>query len=354
MPDTPEVVIAGISIGSAHPPVIWPDIDVYFRRDEAEAKSLIDALAAAGGSFLKGAVLHRADLALPGYPVTYFDHVAGEQRTRDYRAIMEEMVVPLPQLARILDHGRRAGLRLVLSIYDHEGMAFAVAEGAEALKIPSSNITHKHLIETAARTGLPIVIDTGRSRWAEIDRAVRWAKSSGAEGRLLLQHSPPGPPSPAGTFHMRMIEGLASAYAVPVGLSDHHPGLDMVPIAIALGASVIEKGLVASAAGAGIDRAHALAASDLLKAIRLIQESFQSLGEYRRPDKDAPPSLPDRMGCIAARPLRRGQLITREDISFAFPVVGVGAECVDQLIERRLTCDLPAGGCILPSLLDSE
>lgn len=354
MPEAPALDIGGFRIGADHPPVFWPDIDVYFRRNETEALRLIDAVAKAGGGFLKGAVLHRADIALAGHQTSYFDHLEGRQKTRDYRAIMDEMVIPLPRLSRILDHGRSAGLKLVLSVYDFEGLEFALAQDAAALKIPSSNITHKSLIEATSATGVPLVIDTGRSRWTEIARAVEWAREAGAGERLLLQHSPPGPPASAGAFHMHMLKGLATGFSVPVGLSDHHTGLDMIPIAVTLGASVIEKGLVTSSQEAGIDRAHALPVPELPRAIALMRDAFEALGLERRPDNDAPPAPSDRMGCIAARPLGRGDVLTRDDIGFAFPVDGVGAEHVDRLIGCRLTTDLPAGSPFPANLLDPE
>lgn len=354
MPEAPALDIGGFRIGADHPPVFWPDIDVYFRRNETEALRLIDAVASAGGGFLKGAVLHRADIALPGHQTSYFDHLEGRHQTRDYRDIMEEMVVPLPRLSRILDQGRRAGLKLALSIYDLEGLEFARTENAAALKIPSSNITHKSLIHAAAAAGLPLVLDTGRSRWEEIARAVEWAREAGAGERLLLQHSPPGPPASAGAFHMRMIKGLANGFSVPVGLSDHHPGLDMIPIAVTLGASVIEKGLVTSSQEAGIDRAHALPVTELPLAIGLMRTAFEALGEERRPDRDVPPATKDRMGCIAARSLGPGHLVTRGDIAFAFPADGIGAEHVDALIGCRLTHDLSAGSPFPSSLLKPE
>ncbi|WP_394691598.1 N-acetylneuraminate synthase family protein [Hoeflea sp.] len=351
MPEQAKIEIASTVLGAGHPPVFWPDIDVYFRRDETQARRLIDAIAEAGGGFLKGAILHRADIALPGCETSYFDHVEGKVRTREYRAIMEEMVVPLAQLSRILGHARNAGLNLVLSVYDQEGVEFAVAEGACAIKIPSSNITHKPLIGQAARAGLPVVIDTGRSSWAEIARAVGWASEVGIGERLLLQHSPPGPPADAKTFHMRMLPELADCFDVPVGLSDHHPGLDMIPVAIALGACVIEKGLVATADEAGIDRAHALPASRLKETVAVMQETFSALGQRRRPDAEVPANVRDRMGCIAARPLKAGQIVRADDIAYAFPPEGLSAEYAELLIGTKLVSDIPWGAPFPPSLI---
>lgn len=340
----PEITVGSRKIGAAHPPVFWPDIDVYFRRDETAARALIDAIAEAGIGYLKGAVLQRADLCLhDAKPVPYFDHLRGEMASRPYREIVDEMVVPLDMLARLLAHADDRGLQTILSVYDGEGVNFSVASGAVALKIPSSNVTHKWLIQKAAESGLPVVIDTGRSRWEEIERAVGWATAGGAAGRLLIQHSPPGPPAPADRFHMRMLAEMSRAFDCPVGLSDHHPGLDMLPVGVAFGACVFEKGVVARGGEAGIDRAHALPADRLKEADGMLMATWQALGCSRRPAEEVPAAPLDRMGCIIARDLAAGTRLSRQDIDFAFPAQGIGAEAADDLVGRRLSRAVRAG-----------
>lgn len=325
-------------------PLFWPDIDVYFRRDLSQALHLVDRVAAAGGRYLKGAVLHREDLCLKGgRPVAYYDKSTGTTVSEPYEDVIARLVVPLETLDRILRHARAAGLALVLSVYDREGIAFARDIGAVAMKVPSSNITHKALIEEVAAGDVPIVVDTGRSRFAEIERAVGWVRRAGGGERLLLQHSPPGPPAPAGRFHLRMMAHMGRAFGCPVGHSDHHSGLAMVPLAVALGARVIEKGLVMDGAAADIDIAHALPVSRLPEALALIEESWQALGADVRPDAEVPASPPDRMCVIAARTITAGEVIGADALDFAFPPLGIGAEDLDVVIGCTAQVEIPRG-----------
>jgi sialic acid synthase SpsE len=331
-------------VGARHPPLFWPDIDVYFRRDEQQGIALVDQVAASGARYLKSAVLHRHDLCLPGARrVTYLDRTSGREVSERYEAVIARHVVPLDMLARLTRRARDAGLGLILSVYDREGLDFALGEGALAVKIPSSNITHRALIEVSASAPMPLVIDTGRSRFDEIVRAVGWAREAGAASRLVLQHSPPGPPAPASRFHMRMLAHLQACFGCPVGLSDHHPDLAMFPIAIALGAAVLEKGLVADGAGSDIDIAHALPVSRLAEALRLIETSWQSLGETYRPDSEVAPDPVDRMGLIARRDLLPGQRLEADAIGFAFPVVGIGAEAIAQVVGAGVATAIALG-----------
>jgi sialic acid synthase SpsE len=320
-------------IGEQHPPVFWPDIDVYFKRDLNQAFHLIDKIAEAGGRFLKGAVLHRGSLCLKdARSVSYYNKNTDEMVSEPFENVIDRHVVPLEMLYRVMSHARGTGLSLVLSVYDEEGLAFAKEVGALAIKIPSSNITHRSLIEVVAESALPMVIDTGRSKFWEIERAVSWAQEKGAGARLIVQHSPPGPPAHAARFHLRMMSHMSHVFSCPVGLSDHHSGLAMLPLAVALGASVVEKGLVIDDAKADIDIAHALPVSRLREALAMLDESWYALGESIRPDAEVSTNPVDRMCIIAHRAIAKGEVITRDAIDFAFPPVGIGAEDIDRLL----------------------
>ncbi len=350
----PEIIIAGRKVGGYNPPVLWPDMDVYFKRDENLALQIIDGISAAGCDFLKAAVLHRESLCLAGgHLVRYFDSVAKEMRSEPYRSVLARHVVPLDMMRRLLDYACQLGLELILSVYDKQGLDFAIAIGTAAVKIPSSNITHKSLIIAAASSGLPLVIDTGRSTYTEIARAMQWAVDGGASGRVMLQHSPPGPPATPHGFHMRMIDSLGVEFACPVGLSDHHSGLDMLPIAVALGACIYEKGVVPDSISPDIDSSHALPLSRVAQAVELLNTSWLALGERMRPDDEVTNNRVDRMGCISARDMNPGEMLTHADVDFAFPAVGIGAELIDSILGAKVVRPITKGSPVTTADIDS-
>ncbi len=339
-----SVTIGPYLIGEQYPPVFWPDIDVYFQKDLNQALHLVDKIVQAGGHFLKGAVLHRGSLCLKDAgPINYYNKDTNEMVAEPLNKVIDRHVVPLEMLHRVMKHASDAGLCLILSVYDTEGLEFAKEVGASAIKIPSSNITHRSLIEEIAVSAFPMVIDTGRSKFCEIEKAVSWTQKKGASHRLIIQHSPPGPPAHPDKFHLRMISHMAQVFSCPVGLSDHHQGLTMLPIAVALGASIVEKGLVIDAAKADIDVAHALPVSRLREAIAMLEESWFALGKSIRPDQEIFTNPVDRMCIIARREIAKGELITRNDIDFAFPPFGIGAEDINDLLGSTANISIPSG-----------
>jgi sialic acid synthase SpsE len=348
-----EFMIGKRFVGDGHPPVFWPDIDVYFKRDVPLAIDMVRSMKAAGVEVIKGAVLHRADLCLDqNCPTEYFVPGRGVV-TESYRKIVERHVVDLESLRRIFGEVRDLGLDLVLSVYDDEGLAFAEEMGAAAIKIPSSNIVHAPLIRAAASARRPLVIDTGRSSIAEIDRAMCWAMDAGAQ-EILVQHSPPGPPAHPVQFNMRMMSELGRRFGVPYGLSDHFAGGEMVSIAVAMGASVLEKGVCVDGATADIDLAHALPLSRVPLLLETMVLAYESLGATIRADPETCSRPRDRMGLVAARDLHPGDRLDLACVRFAFPATGIPVEDWDMVVGGVLVTSVAAGRSISSGDLEQD
>lgn len=333
--------IGSNDIGAGEMPLFLPDIDVYFKHDVAGAFRLVEALSDLGVTTLKGAILHDPEICLPSGNTGYF--VPGEGvRTENYRKVIERHVLPLDSFRRVYSGARDRNLDLVLSIYDEPGIALALELGSAALKIPSSNITHAPLIKDAASTGVPLIIDTGRSTMEEIRRAVGWARSAGV-GILIVQHSPPGPPAPVTEFNLNMMTALGEEHDCFDGLSDHYMGTDMMLVATARGADVVEKGVCLDGTESDIDIAHALPISQVGPALDKMKLFHRSLGAQARALPADRPLPPDRMCVVAAVDLPLGTPLARSNVRFAFPPLGIGAEHWDRLDGLAVTRFVPAG-----------
>lgn len=319
------VYLGDIPVGRAFAPVLLPDIDMFFNKDLIVAEEIINKLVASRVDIIKGAVIHSAAIALDdGTIETYYSPETGLV-AENYRALMERKVMTLEEHERIFKLCRKLGAELVLSIYDLKGAAFAKDIGACALKIPSTNITHEPLIRAVGTFGLPILLDTGRSTLEEIARAVQWAQDGGVD-QLIIEHSPDPPPSPVMDHNLRMLHVLQETFDYPVGLSDHHCGDEMMYAAIALGACVIEKGVCANEQGHDQDVYHAMRVGEVKRMWAKCLNIHRALGSKMRYLKRDRPRPKARMGLVARRNLKIGDVISLDNVDFAFPALGVSTE----------------------------
>lgn len=271
--------------------------------------------------------------------------------TERYRDVIGRKVLPLSSHDELFSHARRRGLSLALSVYDGTGVAYAVERGVEIIKVASSNIVHKPLIERIARTGKPTIIDTGRASLGEILRAVQWFVNAGGSA-LIVEYSPPAPPAPPSMQNIRFIDTLRTICQCPIGLSDHHVGDEMLYAAVAVGAAVLEKGVCPNDLDREQDRAHALVVRELRDVVRKCSNVHMGMGNTI-PELRAPqPTHPARMGLVAARDLERGDVLTEHEVGFAFPAVGVAVEDIERVLGWRVRSGVRAGAPIRWTDLD--
>jgi len=318
-------MIGDQSVGVDTPPLFFPDIGTFFNKDMAIAEDLVTRLHAAGAHLIKGEILHDADIALDDKTDEFYlgmDGTALKERNRD---LIERKVVPLSSYEKLFGLCKAKGLNFLLSVYDFKGAEFGRDIGACALKIASSNIVHRPLIEYVARLDLPIIIDTGKSTIEEIARAIQWAEDAGAT-ELMIQHSPEAPPSPLTNHNLRMLTTFQKVFDRPVGLSDHHAGDEMLYAAVALGAQAIEKGIIPDDMQDDQDAFHALPISQFEETLARCRRIHTALGSNMRYLRRDSKKHPYRMGLVAREDMAPGGELRLQSVHFSFPAAGIPVE----------------------------
>jgi sialic acid synthase SpsE len=117
---------------------------------------------------------------------------------------------------------------------------------------------------------------------------------------------------------------LSSTFNCVAGLSDHHAGLEMMLGATVLGACLLEKGVFLDDQGMDQDVAHGMPVSQVAGLLAQIEQLHTGLGDgsatYFMQGHAA------RMGWVAKRALPADQAISLEDLTYAFPALGVKVE----------------------------
>ncbi len=113
------------------------------------------------------------------------------------------------------------------------------AVGVELWKIGSADILDFPTLDFIAGTKKPIIISSGMSTREELDAAVQFLSSRGAD--FMILHCVSQYPCAIEDLRLGTIPFLRAQYSVPIGFSDHSLDIDSASIAVALGAEAIEK-----------------------------------------------------------------------------------------------------------------
>jgi sialic acid synthase SpsE len=333
------------------PPVFLAEIGGFFGQDHALAREMIGRIIDAGRAvphmpmILKTEVLHDVEICLPGDTLETYASKDGWVRQENYRSLIERKVLPLRHYAGLFEICRDAGMPFMVSVYDFTGADFAVEMGAASLKIASSNIVHVPLIRHCAAKGLPLVIDSGRASLAEVHHAVALARAEGC-GDIVVEHSPDGHPALPKAHNLRILQTYLQAFDLPVGLSDHHVGLEMLYLALALGATVLEKGVHVAPDDLDIDISHTMGLADLPRTLQSMYDCWQALGKAARDPAaviEGVIGTSQRQCVVAARDLAPGDRISLDTVRFAFPCRGIPVQHWDLVNGWVLTTRVSAG-----------
>lgn len=323
------------------PPLVLPDIGTFFNQDMSVAQTLFNQVAQSGVRYIKGEILHDADICLVSEQLEQFLDKNAQATQENYRELIERKTVSLTQYRQLFAPCQEKNLGLVLSVYDNKGVDFAQEIGACALKIASTNIVHAPLIRYCAKSNLPLLIDSGKATIEEAKRAIDWAIEAGAK-KVILQYSPPAPPAEVSQHNLNVLPWLKSQFCIPVGLSDHHAGEEMFYAATVLGARILEKGVCPDNQDSDQDAFHALPVSQLAGVRSKCHNIFKALGTAKNAYQ-APPKRPAaRMGMVAKKSIAAGELFSDTNIRFAFPTQGVAVEDWDSINGKAALKDIAA------------
>lgn len=232
------------------------------------------------------------------------------------------------------------GVEFLSSPFSLEAVDLLEAVGIDFYKVPSGEVTNLPLLSKIARTGKPVLLSSGMSDWAELDRAVAALRAGGELTILQCTSAYPCPPERVG---LNVLAELKERYRTNVGFSDHCNGFSSAFAAAALGATVFEKHLTFSREMYGSDAANAMEPSDFKRYCEGLREIFIML---RSPvDKNDLSEVVEmkrifEKSIVASRDIKSGTKIKHSDLAYKKPGDGIPASEYQNLVGRILITDV--------------
>jgi sialic acid synthase SpsE len=341
--------IAGRTIGPGVPLFVIAEIGLNHGGSPDEALRLLDGAARSGASAVKLQTLHADGLVAGHCPAPA--HVAADS-LRDF---FRQFELDEPAHRRIVDRARAAGLAVMSTPFDENAVDLLERIGVDAYKIASGDLTHVGLIRRIAATRKPMVLSSGMSTLAEVLAAVDEARHAGAT-EIGVLHCVSSYPVPAGSENLAAIRTLAHALNLPVGLSDHGTTAESVVVAVAMGASIYERHLIAETGSSAIDAAVSSTPEQLAAAIAAAERARVVLGDGRKVclPAEAVNQRASRRGLYARRALAIGDIVQSSDVTALRPADGIAADAIDLVVGATVKQAVAAGSALTWEALDAR
>jgi N,N'-diacetyllegionaminate synthase len=301
------------------------------------ALQLIDAAKASGADAVKFQTF-RADLLATrsARKAPYQERTTSNSGESQFE-MLQRLELDRAAHERLIAHCQRVGIQFLSSPFDEASADLLATMNVPLFKVPSGEITNFPFLEHVARKGRPLILSTGMSTLGEVEEAVHVLHVAGVS-KLTLLHCVTEYPAPYAEVNLRAMQTLKSAFGLPVGYSDHTPGIDIAIAAAALGAEVIEKHFTLGRSLPGPDHAASLEPVELQQMVAAIHHVEAALGNGIK--TPAPCELPNigvaRKSVVAARSLCAGHRLATGDLEIKRPGSGLAPKLLPALIGRTL------------------
>jgi len=268
-----EIKFGNRMMGDGHPAYVIAEVGINHNGDLNVAKKIIDAAAHAGADAVKFQK-RTPEVCTPldqqkqmretpwGY-ISYLDY--------RYKVEFNE-----EQYREIDRYCKEKKIDWMVSVWDEPSVDFMEKFDTPAYKVPSASLTDHNLMKHVRKTGKPIIISTGMSTMDEIHKGV----NAVGEDNLVIMHCTSTYPCEPEELNLRMIETLRKEFPnTPIGYSGHEVGLVPSAVAIALGASSIERHITLDRAMWGSDQAASVEPGGFERLVKYIRVTEAGLGD---------------------------------------------------------------------------
>lgn len=339
-----EIKIGSRLIGESYPTYFIAEIGANFDGDIEKAKRLVDAAKDAGADCAKFQSFTADTLVSEGgFQRMKLQGVHGSWG-RKVSDVMREAEFPLEWHKEIADYCKKVGMDFNTAPYFKEAVDLCMDIDIPFIKIGSGDITWLEMIEYIAKTQKPIFLATGDATLAEIDEAVRTIKATGNKNLVLMQCIT-NYPSKIDSANVNVLKTYQSAFEVLTGYSDHSPGHVVALASVVLGGRVIEKHFTLNKKDKGPDHPHSMEPHEFRFMVDSIREVERALGNTTKEvvAEESETVYVQRRGLYAAHDLKKGQILTSEDINILRPALGIKPKFKTVTIGKVVNKDIEKG-----------
>jgi sialic acid synthase SpsE len=338
-------------IGPTHPPLVIAEIGVNHDGSLQKALQLVNAAATCGADAVKLQIFRAQALLHPS--AAFAEYQKNRTTAPNPFDFLKQYELSNDDLRRIVQRIRDLKMLPLATPFSPADVETIDSLRLPAVKIASPDLVNRPLLERAAELNKPLLVSTGAATMEEVETTVSWLRDWNVPFALL--HCISAYPVKPNQANLAWIDQLAHAFDCVVGYSDHTTSPVAGSLAVAAGASVIEKHLTFDRLAKGPDHAASSDPQQFDRYVRLIRDAQDFRGS---PEKTVLPIEEDvrnvsRQSLVLRRTLYPGSTLKREDLTVQRPGTGLPAALITQTLGRKIARLAPAGSMLQWDMLDA-
>tara|TARA_B100000686_G_C16795870_1_gene982286 strand:- start:1403 stop:2908 length:1506 start_codon:yes stop_codon:yes gene_type:complete len=218
---------------------------------------------------------------------------------------------------------RKHDFLTIVTPFDEKSVDVIESQGIDIIKVASCSFGDWPLLERIIKSDKPIIASTAGASIDTIEQVVSFFCNRKKEFSIL--HCVGEYPTPDESMHISQIDFLKSRFpGVRIGFSTHEDpsNIDFIKMAIAKGATIFEKHVAVPTEKYGVNKYSATPfqiEAWLEAALYAKQVCGEALKRLPTNQKEAASIQSLRRGVFSKYKLKKGSILTADDVYFAFP-----------------------------------
>ncbi len=332
-------------VGPGHSTLIIAEIGINHQGDVDTARQLISKAGECGADAVKfqkrsiNRILTKEGLEMPyenpnSFGRTYGDHkIALELSEDDYQTLQE--------------YAKNLDLMFIASGWDEESIDFLDNLGVPFFKMASADLTNHPLLEHTARKNKPVVLSSGMADFEMVRSAYEVVENINPQVAILQCTSTY--PSSFEEINLNVLTTYLKEFPKAViGYSGHELGIAIPPVAVGLGACIIERHFTLDRTMKGGDHAASLEPQGFSKMVRDIRHVELAMGSFVKSVQESEKPVFKKLGksLVSADRIKKGQKLTRDLLTTKGPGTGISPSRLSEVLGKTVLRDIEAD-CII-------
>lgn len=316
------------------------------------AKQLIDAGKKAGVDCVKFQTWKTEELLTEDAPKA--DYQLKNDGDSSQFEMLKKLELSYADFKELKAYSESIGVDFLSTPDEKKSLDFLVEElNIKLIKVGSGEVSNLLYLKQIAQKKLPVILSTGMSNMADVERAYYTLIDNGAPEVALL-HCTSEYPAPLKTVNLKAMDTLKFVFQTTVGYSDHTEGIAISLAAAARGARIIEKHFTLDKTMEGPDHIASIDPTELKALVDGIRAIELSLGDgikrIQAVEKGTQKVV--QKGIYTTQDLKAGTVITEEMLVGKRPVVELSIDEYEKLIGKKIVTDLSKNQAIKLSDID--
>ena len=319
------------------------EIGVNHNGDVELAKKMIEKASECGGDAVKFQTFNSEDLVTDNAKTAQYQ----EKNTNESSQLelLKKLELTFDEFEELKNYALEHDVMFISSPFDVKSVDLLEKLDVPFYKLGSGELNNFELIDYIQKTNKPLILSTGMSSLDEITETYNHIKN---KDNLILLHCITGYPTSFSEANLNFIKTMQKEFDVPIGFSDHSPGIELPIAAVALGACIIEKHFTLDKNLEGPDHKASLNPKEFKNMVNAIRNVEIAMGDGVRKISENEDEIKKiaRKSIILNEDISKGTTIERKMLSIKRPGTGIAPNDIEKIIGKKVNRNLSANSVL--------